>query len=43
MSMSGTTLGFFVEIVQRRAYDRCGAVDRPARMAAQVQNAKDKA
>jgi 4-hydroxyphenylpyruvate dioxygenase len=34
---------FFFEIVQRRAYDGYGAVNAPARMAAQEQNAKDKA
>ncbi len=31
---------FFFEIVQRRAYDAYGAVNAPARMAAQEQNAK---
>ena len=30
---------FFFEIVQRRAYDAYGAVNAPARMAAQKQNA----
>lgn len=30
---------FFFEIVQRRAYDAYGAVNAPARMAAQEQNA----
>jgi len=33
---------FFFEIVQRRAYDGYGAVNAPARMAAQEQNAKGK-
>ena len=33
---------FFFEVVQRRAYDGYGAVNAPARMAAQEQNAKDK-
>jgi 4-hydroxyphenylpyruvate dioxygenase len=33
---------FFFEIVQRRAYDGYGAVNAPARMAAQEQNAKTK-
>ena len=33
---------FFFEIVQRRAYDGYGAVNAPARMAAQEQNAETK-
>ena len=49
VSMSGTlrqkldaiaAARFFFEVVQRKAYDGYGAVNTPARMAAQEQNAE---